>query len=270
MFFSKESKMISKILSLTRKPLAMALAVVVAAVFASGCAGQKLGKQTVVVKYYPECYRPINDLREAAKKVNQATAAGAIFGAITGAAVAYAESGGNKASIAKGAIAGGLSGAGLGYLISSEVQAMDQVQRFQTYAQAMDMDLGNMKQAVAAAKITNACYDKQYKALVKNVKSGRIPPEEMSERLQEIRDGSNDAYTVLRNYSDGASQTAQTYDQVIAMERERPDRATPQRIRAVTQKKAAFDQQVKSSTSMTAQLEKNLQRYNDSTDIINY
>ncbi|MDR0549762.1 MAG: hypothetical protein LBI10_10200 [Deltaproteobacteria bacterium] len=231
--------MIAKILAVAKNQLAFVVGLAVLTSLVTGCAGQKLGKQTVVVKHYPECYRPINDLREAAKKVNQATAAGAIFGAITGAAIAYTSSGGNRADVVKGAVGGALTGAGLGYLISSEVQAMDQAERFRTYVQAMDMDIGNMKQAVAAAKITNGCYKKQYAALTKNYKAGRIPEAEMTERLKEIQDGTNDAITILNNYSEGATTAANTYDQVIAMERERPDRASTALISNLSKKKAS-------------------------------
>ncbi|MDR2422996.1 MAG: hypothetical protein LBE01_06415 [Deltaproteobacteria bacterium] len=262
--------MISKIMSLAKKQLALTMGIVLAATVLSGCAGQKLGKQTVVVKHYPQCYRPIGDLREAAKKVNQATAAGAIFGAITGAAIAYSQSGGNKAEIAKGAIAGGLSGAGLGYLISSEVQAMDQAERFRTYIQAMDMDVGNLKQAVAAAKMANNCYDKEYKLLAKNAKAGRVPQPELAERVKEIQDGSNDAMTILKNYSDGSEQAASTYDQVIAMERDRPDKASNTLIRSVTQKKTQHAAQIKDAAKTHDLLARNVERYQSLRDINTY
>ncbi|MDR1871418.1 MAG: hypothetical protein LBS60_05740 [Deltaproteobacteria bacterium] len=258
-----------KIFSQTRSKIVWTLSFLVAVSLLSGCAGQKLGKQTVVVKHYPECYRPIDDLRQAAKKVNQATAAGAILGAITGAAAGYMESG-NRTGAIKGAVAGGLAGAGLGYLISSEVQAMNQAERFRTYLQVMDQDVGNMKQAVAAAKIANACYNKQYKTLAKNYKAGKIPQEEMNERLNEIKNGSNDAYTILRNYSDNSMTASQTYDQVINMERERPDKPSPAYIRQITQKKSAHAVQVKTANTTADQIMANMQRYDDVSRINTY
>ncbi|MDR1607981.1 MAG: hypothetical protein LBT38_06195 [Deltaproteobacteria bacterium] len=253
--------MISKILTTAKKQVAFLLAIALTATLVSGCAGQKLGKQTVVVKHYPECYRPISDLREAAKKVNQATAASAIFGAISGAAIAYG-TGGSKADIAKAAVAGGLTGAGLGYLISSEVQAMDQAERFRTYYQAMDMDISSMKQAVAAAKITSNCYKKQYQLMTKNYKAGRMDQAEMYERLNEIRNGTNDATTILRNYSETSQQLASTFDQVESMERDRPDRASANLIRGVTQKRTNFEREVKNSETLTSAMVADMDLYN--------
>ncbi|MDR1577330.1 MAG: hypothetical protein LBT86_03730 [Deltaproteobacteria bacterium] len=246
--------MILKILEIAKSQMALILAIALTATLASGCAGQKLGKQTVVVKHYPQCYRPVSDLRKRAEAINKATATSAVVGALTGAAIGYMQGGGKKSDIVKGALSGGLAGAGLGYLISSEVQAMDHAQRFQTYYKAMDMDIGNMKQAVAAAKITAGCYKKEYQNLSRNYKSGRLSDAEMYERLQEIKDGTNDAYKILQNYSEGSSQMASTFDQVIEMESDRPDRASASLIRSVHRKKASYEAEVKSASKMESTL----------------
>ncbi|MDR1086405.1 MAG: hypothetical protein LBP22_16495 [Deltaproteobacteria bacterium] len=247
--------MFATFISLTQKKLISALAVLVAAALLTGCAGQKLGKQTVTVKHYPECYRPISDLRKSAEAVNKATAAGAVLGAIAGAAIGYAESGNSRGAVI-GAISGGLAGAGLGYLISNEVQSQAMADRFRTYFEAMDMDTANLKQAVAAARIASNCYDKQYQQLNRDYQRGRIGKPEMLERLTEIRQGSEDAYTILKNYADASANTAKTYDELIRIERTRPDRASQAMINTITRKKVAYNTQARTLDSSIALLER--------------
>ncbi|MDR1394598.1 MAG: hypothetical protein LBK52_00305 [Deltaproteobacteria bacterium] len=247
--------MLSKIYDLAGKQAFWAVSLVIIASLLGGCAGAKLGKQTVVVKHYPECYQPITDMRRAAEAVNKATATGAILGAITGAAIGYAESGHSRGAI-KGAVAGGLAGAGLGYLVSSEVQSMEQADRFRTYFQAMDTDISNLQQAVAAARIASNCYDKQYQQLSRNYKAGRISREEMLERLNEIRSGSNDAMTILRNYNDQAANVANVYDELTRMERDRPDRAAASYINSIGKKKTSYNTQTRSAGNLISLMQK--------------
>jgi uncharacterized membrane protein len=256
--------MFSDYYKFSKNPVLMFLTVLLVASFLTGCAGQKLGKQTVTVKHYPECYRPITDMRKSAEAVNKATAAGAALGAIAGAAIGYARTGDSKGAI-KGAIVGGLTGAGLGYLVSSEVQSMEQADRFRTYFQAMDMDISNLKQAVAAARIASNCYDKQYQQLAKNYKSGRIGKEEMRERLLEIQQGTNDAYTILKNYSDMAPDVFKTYDEVVQLERTRPDRAASSMVSSLTRKRTEFNTTNKSVSSQLAVMDRRKLAY-DSFD----
>ncbi|MDR2142044.1 MAG: hypothetical protein LBR11_09700 [Deltaproteobacteria bacterium] len=251
-----------------KKPIFLVLAFALIASVLTGCAGQKLGQKITTVKYYPECYRPIGDLRRQAEEANKATAAGAVIGAISGAATAYFTSGGNKADIVKGAITGGLTGAGLGYLISDEVQAMDQAERFRTYMQVMEMDASNMKQAVAAAKIADSCYNKQNTNLMKNFKAKRISEAEASERLKEITDGTTEARTILRNYADTSVQLANDYDRVITMEKSRPDRAPNRMINQVTTKKAAIVKETRNYSKVDAALDKTLLRCQENRAII--
>ncbi|MDR2142043.1 MAG: hypothetical protein LBR11_09695 [Deltaproteobacteria bacterium] len=195
--------MFFKNFTLLKKPIFLALAFALIASVLTGCADQKLGQKITTVNYYPECYRPIGDLRRQSEEANMVTAAGTVIGAISG----------------------GLTGAGVGYLISDEVQAMEQAERLRTYTRVMEIDASDIKPAMAAVKIANSCYSKRHTNLMKNFKAKRITEAEAIERLKEISDGTTETATILRNYADASVQLANDQDRVSTMEKSRPDRA---------------------------------------------
>ncbi len=78
----------------------------------SGCAS-KYGEQITTVKYYPDCYAPIAELRKSEKNVGNKVIGGAMVGALAGALIGAATTGrasGALAGAAIGAAAGGLTG----------------------------------------------------------------------------------------------------------------------------------------------------------------
>ncbi|MDR1038870.1 MAG: hypothetical protein LBR80_01630 [Deltaproteobacteria bacterium] len=202
----------------------------------SGCAGQKLGAQTVKVNYYPECYQPVTDMRQNAEKLNESVMKGAIAGAITG-GIAGLLSGGSWRSVAAGAAIGAVAGATIAYLTTAETQAKAQEERFALYNQTLDVDYGNIDQAVAAARITAACYKREYQRVATEFKARRMSQEEMVARVTEIRDGSRDAAEILRNYHDVAGANIETYDNLVRAEAARSDdRPPPARVNQVRTK----------------------------------
>ncbi|MDR1394599.1 MAG: hypothetical protein LBK52_00310 [Deltaproteobacteria bacterium] len=253
--------MLSKINKPAFRRAVWLMAAAVSVLLFSGCAGQKLGPKTVVVKHYPQCYQSIDVLRKRAEEANKSMAATAIFEGLTNAAEAYIRSGGNTSHALKEGGKGALNAIGLGQLVSSEVQSMAPVERFQTYFQAMDRDTTNLKEAVAAAKKASTCYDQQYKLLARNYKAGRISEAEKDERLKEIRAGSNDAMTILRNYSSLASNAVKTYDELLRMERDRPDRAKSTYLSTIGRKKSSYSVQTKSANDLIAVMEKRTLAY---------
>ncbi|MDR3154492.1 MAG: hypothetical protein LBW85_09575, partial [Deltaproteobacteria bacterium] len=214
-------------------------AALAALIIVTGCAGQKLGKQTVVVKHYPTCYQPVTDMRRNAEQLNESVMKGAVGGAVTGAIAGLITGGGDWRHIAAGAAIGAISGATVSYLVTSETQSKAQAERFAMYTQTIDVDYRNLDQAVAAARITAQCYKQEYKKVERDFKAGRMSKEEMLERVAEIRDGSKDAATILRNYNDVAVANIQTYDEIVKAETTRTaDRPSQSTMRRVTTKVA--------------------------------
>lgn len=200
MFLSKSKKRFLGKVSLVS---CMALAL-----FLGGCAS-KLGKQTVKPNFYRSCYQPIMQIRadEDAKARN--TAAGAVAGAILGGVIGYQSKGAKGAAI--GAASGAIVGGAASYLITDSIQKKNQAERFAAYSQSIDQDIRGLQNAVAAAKLTSKCYENAYKDLDRAYKGGKISREEMVARLTEIRDGTNDANTILANYSAAIAENQMVY-----------------------------------------------------------
>ncbi|MDR2459348.1 MAG: hypothetical protein LBE38_00990 [Deltaproteobacteria bacterium] len=232
--------------------------------FVSGCAGGKLGKQTVKVNYYPTCYQPVLDMRADAEKLNQDVMMGAVTGALLG-GIAGVLSGGDWRQVAAGVVIGAVAGATISYLASSEVQAKAQAERFELYGKTLDVDFQNIDAAVASARITLECYQKEYTALEANYKAGLVPKEEMLARLQEIRDGTNDTAEILRNYNDVALANVKTYDNIMEAEVARTtDRPSAARVNSTRTKV----NQVKAKTDEAAQTEQLLAQLSNNSAIM--
>jgi outer membrane lipoprotein SlyB len=180
-------------------------------VSAASCAS-KYGSQTVQVKHYSDCYAPIAQLRkdEATKTSN--TVAGAVAGTLIGAVIGYSQDGG------RGAVIGGVSGAIIGgsaaYLITDQIQKKNQAERFAAYSAALEADIQGLSNAVAAAKLVNKCYENSYNTLKRQYKAGQIGKEEMTVRLKELRDGTNDANVVLAKFAAEIAQNQVVYQDI--------------------------------------------------------
>jgi outer membrane lipoprotein SlyB len=82
---------------------------------AAGCGSKQYGEQVTTVNYYPQCYAPIQALRDADKDFNNTVIASTAIGAIGGAALGFLYGRGRARDVAVGAAIGGLAGAGFGY-----------------------------------------------------------------------------------------------------------------------------------------------------------
>jgi len=178
---------------------------------AGGCAS-KYGTKTVNVKYYPDCYQPIDQLRKDEDDLRRNTAAGAVMGGFLGAAIGYHKDGGKGAVIgaAAGAFAGGMSA----YLLTDQIQQKNQAERFAAYSQALGQDIKGLENAVAAARLVNKCYENSYKTLSKQYKAGQTSKAEMTDRLKELRDGTNDANNVLAKFAAEIAQNQIVYKDI--------------------------------------------------------
>ena len=177
----------------------------------AGCAS-KYGTQTVKVKYYSDCYAPIAKLRKDEATRTSNTVAGAIVGGIIGAAIGYNQDG------ARGAAIGGLSGAVIGgtaaYLITDEIQKKSQAERFAAYSASLNQDIQGMDNAVAAARLVNKCYENSYNALKQRYQAGQVGREEMAARLNEMRNGTNDANSVLAKLAADIAENQLVYQDI--------------------------------------------------------
>ncbi|MDR1037695.1 MAG: hypothetical protein LBT40_14370 [Deltaproteobacteria bacterium] len=239
----------------TRRALpALCVALALTMLF-TGCAGGRLGRQTVRVNYYPECYQPVTDMRENAKQLNENVMKGAIGGAIAGGLAALLTGSGDWREVAVSAAAGAITGATVSYLITSETQSRTQEERFAIYSQTMDVDYRNLDQAVAAARMTATCYKREYQQVARDYKAGRMSQEEMVERVTEIRDGTSDAATILRNYNDVAAANIQTYEEVVRMENTRPDRGPRSSVASVRNKANSMQRAKTQAETVLAELD---------------
>jgi len=80
-----------------------------AGLLVSGCTSQ-YGDQKTKVNYYPQCYQPVNQLRQDENSTGKSTAAGAVGGALLGALIGGLATGKASGAVA-GAVAGGAAGA---------------------------------------------------------------------------------------------------------------------------------------------------------------
>ncbi|MDR2367812.1 MAG: glycine zipper family protein [Deltaproteobacteria bacterium] len=235
--------------------LIMASVFLVTTVLATGC-GSKYGPKTVKVNYYPECYRPIDDLRQAEAKLHKDMATGAAVGAITGLITGLATTGSARGA-AVGAGLGLIAGLAGSYLISSAMQEKSLRERFQAYRSSIDAQTANLNIAVRFAKQSCDCYEAAYKKLNASFQRGQIGKEEMLVRLKEIRDGNNDAIKVLQIFHAESVKHTETFAQIYKIEQGRTyDRPTSGNFRELRAKQNDLAKVNKSTESTLALIAK--------------
>jgi predicted lipid-binding transport protein (Tim44 family) len=240
-------------------------------VLVPGC-GPHVGRQTVTIKYYADCYRPLQDLRASAEKVKSDTAKGVAVGAAAG-ALAGLLARGNLQGALVGALIGAAAG-GLGtYLISASVQEKALSERLAEYGDAMQTALTDLKNASQAAKLTCECYRKEYDALKSSYgrKTNPTPEErsEMLERITEMRDGNNDAIEILTYYGNVAAENLQTFDAVVAHEETREsDKASSSQIRTVRANRQNYQQASESVQSNLSLAQRQKELFDDEYNVL--
>ncbi len=204
-------------------------------VFMSGCATSRYGKQTVKPNYYQDCYTPIAQIRkDADAKAKIAAGTGVVTG--LGAAIACYQEHGTKGAILCG-LGGAVAGALVAYLITDDIQNKAQDERFAAYSLALDQDISNMNNAVAAARLTAKCYENAYKSLDKAYQAGQISREEMVARLTEIRDGANDVNTILAKFKEDIGENQIVYNDIHKRETQRASGGISKEQKRAIQKK---------------------------------
>ena len=192
-------------------PLCLFLA---AGLLISGCTS-KYGEQKTKVNYYPQCYQPVNQLRQDENSTGKSTAAGAVGGALLGALIGGLATGKASGAVA-GAVAGGAAGAVAGNIYGkSKTQDLDAAYLRQ-YSQQLGTEAASMNRSTAAAKVAAKCYDEQFKLAAGQFKAGQITRMEFQDRYNEIRSGLEETSFILNDTATTMSKKDSEYQQALA------------------------------------------------------
>lgn len=179
-----------------------------------GCAS-KYGPQQTKVHYYPQCYRPVSDLRNDENEVGRSTALGAASGALLGAAIGGLASGNWKGALA-GAAAGAATGAVAGNIYGKNQAAKRDARYVKAYRQQLGAEAASMNRATSAAKVAMQCYDGEFKRAAADYKAGKITKDEFRDRYAEIRSGLQETSYILKARYDSMSAKDREYEQALA------------------------------------------------------
>jgi outer membrane lipoprotein SlyB len=160
-----------------------------------GCAS-KYGEQTTDVVRFPQCYAPIKQLRDDESSVHTSTAAGAVGGALLGAVVGALTTGKVSGAVA-GAVAGGALGAGAGYASGKAQEEREQNVRMAAYLKDLDGDISGLNAVTASARHSIQCYDREFRTIIVNYKSGKLNKLELQDAYNEIKNGIGESERIL-------------------------------------------------------------------------
>ncbi|MBO4300038.1 MAG: hypothetical protein J5861_00390 [Desulfovibrio sp.] len=172
------------------------LIILIFTLLCSGCAS-KYGTQKTAVNYYPNCYRPIQDLRSHEHDVAKGTAGGAAIGALGGAALGFLLSGGKWQGAVTGAAVGGVAGGVTGNIYASKQKEIDDNKRLASYLQDIDGDISNLDVVGSAARVSLQCYDRQFAALLSDIKTKKVSRDIAQKRYAEISSGREEAISLM-------------------------------------------------------------------------
>lgn len=180
----------------------------------SGCASQ-YGDQKTKVNYYPQCYQPVNQLRQDENSTGKSTAAGAVGGALLGALIGGLATGKASGAVA-GAVAGGAAGAVAGNMYGKSKKQDRDAAYLHQYSQQLGSEAASMNRATAAAKVASKCYDDQFKMAAAQFKAGQITRLEFQDRYNEIRSGLEETSYILNSTATTMAKKDSEYQQALA------------------------------------------------------
>ena len=192
-------------------PLCLFLA---AGLLISGCTS-KYGEQKTKVNYYPQCYQPVNQLRQDENSTGKSTATGAVGGALLGALIGGLATGRASGAIA-GAVAGGAAGAVAGNVYGKSKSQDRDAAYLHQYSQQLGSEAASMNRSTAAAKVAAKCYDEQFKLAAGQFKAGQITRMEFQERYNEIRSGLEETSFILNDTATTMAKKDGEYQQALA------------------------------------------------------
>lgn len=204
----------AKEFSMVKRHFSLLLALLACIAMLGGCAS-KYGSQTTQVNYYPQCYKPVAQLRADEDRVNNSTAGGAVGGALLGALIGGLATGKVEGALA-GAVAGGAAGAVGGNIYGKSQQRENDRRLLASYAAQLGEDSAGMDRATAAARLSSRCYDDQFKLAAAQYKAGAISKSEFQERYTEIRSGLEETSRILKLTYDHVLERDADFQKVVA------------------------------------------------------
>lgn len=215
--------------AMDKGPRVLLAALLLGSLLCSACAG-KYGERRTDVRFYPDCYEPINELRKSEFSVEKSSFAGAAMGSALGAIIGLLASDGRASGALIGATAGAAVGGAVGYGAGRRSQDAADDELLADYNSRLEGDVRESRKATAAARLARQCYDRQFTVAASEYKAGRLTRTQFSRRYHEILSGMEEAAVILgRNTRDG-------YDVVTAYKRAINEEAgrrglTPERVR---------------------------------------
>lgn len=183
----------------------------------TGCAS-KYGTQITKVERYPQCYRPIQSLRDAESKVASDTAAGVAVGALSGALIGFLASGGKAQGALVGAGTGALAGGVIGYSQAKQQQIADENTRMASYLRDIKGDISGLNAATASARMAIQCYEGEFDKLIVEYKQHRITKADLQLAYSEIRSGIEESETILGSIITSARKRDGEYQEALTTE----------------------------------------------------
>ncbi|MDO5484674.1 MAG: glycine zipper domain-containing protein [Desulfovibrionaceae bacterium] len=181
----------------------------------SGCAGSKYGEQKTRADYYPQCYKPVSDLRQDEGSEGGSTVAGGVTGALLGALVGALATGKVEGALA-GAAVGGATGAVAGNIYGKNQSRQRDEAYYQAYARQLGAEAAGMSRATAAAKVAAKCYDEQFRQAVGQFRAGQMDRVEFQQRYDEIRSGLEETSYILGSTANTMARKDSEYQQALA------------------------------------------------------
>lgn len=213
----------------------------------SACSGSRYPARQTEVTYYPQCYQPIDRLRQDEQLTNNTTVGGAVGGALLGALIGGLSTGKVEGALV-GAAAGGAAGAIGGNIYGKQKTAARDADYLQQYARSLGEDAASMNRATAAARVSLRCYDQQFRLAANQYRAGTISRPEFEARYQEIRNGLQETSAILGSTATTMQERDREYQATLQRQEEQraqasapspaPRAATPKSRKPRTQKAA--------------------------------
>lgn len=179
-----------------------------------GCAS-KYGSPRTKVNFYPQCYQPVQQLRDDENYVAKSTAAGAVGGALLGALIGGLTTGKVEGALA-GAAIGGVAGGVAGHAYGKNQQAARDRELVQAYSEQLGFEASGMARSTAAARVAQQCYDREFDQAKRDFKARRITKAQFQERYAEIRSGLQEVSFILTERYDTMAKKDVEYEQALA------------------------------------------------------
>jgi outer membrane lipoprotein SlyB len=192
----------------------------------TGCAS-RYGTQKTAINHYPDCYAPINELRQSENTAPKYAAGGAAAGALLGALAGYLATGKASGALVGGA-AGAVAGGAAGGIYGKQRQDQDDAALLASYNSQLDAGIREVDKATAAAKLARQCYERQFTVAASEYKAGRLNKEQFNARYVEVTSGMEEAASILGASNRKNAEVTAEYQRALQQEQTRATSAGQQ------------------------------------------